>query len=121
VVAALSCAWKNTEALLAAEAQTTAPSWDEVRKAFDLAPDRIHMSAFFLAPIPKPVREAVEEHRRAFDRSPMEYLLEETIRGINGGALLDSIGGEAAIGLHPRRRTTLLQKGGAISHGSLAK
>jgi isopenicillin-N epimerase len=71
--AALSSAGKNTETLLAAEAQTTPLSWDEVRKAFNLAPDRIHMSAFFLASHPKPVREAIEEHRRAFDRSPLEY------------------------------------------------
>jgi isopenicillin-N epimerase len=71
--AALSYALKNTEALLAAEAKTTPLSWDDVRKAFDLAPDRIHMSAFFLASHPKPVRDAIEEHRRAFDLNPIEY------------------------------------------------
>jgi selenocysteine lyase/cysteine desulfurase len=31
------------------------------------------MSGFFLASHPKPVREAIEEHRRAFDANPIEY------------------------------------------------
>jgi selenocysteine lyase/cysteine desulfurase len=72
--AALSCALKNTQALLATEAKSPPLSWDEVRNTFNLAPNRIHMSAFYLSSHPKPVRDAIEEHRRAFDLDPVEYL-----------------------------------------------
>ena len=49
--------------------------WKYVRGQFDqLAPDRIHLSSFFLVSHPRPVREAIENHRRAIDNNPLEYL-----------------------------------------------
>ena len=49
--------------------------WKYVRGQFDqLAPDRIHLSSFFLVSHPRPVREAIENHRRAIDDNPLEYL-----------------------------------------------
>src|SRR5215218_4154894 len=50
-------------------------NWAAVREQFDgLASDRIHMSSFFLASHPKPVREAIEKHRRGIDGDPYTYI-----------------------------------------------
>ncbi|MBV8542989.1 MAG: aminotransferase class V-fold PLP-dependent enzyme [Pseudonocardiales bacterium] len=46
------------------------PDWEWVRAQFDLAPDYIHMSSFFLASHPHGVREEIERHRRTIDRNP---------------------------------------------------
>lgn len=48
--------------------------WGEVRALFDLSPDRVHLSAMLIAAHPRPVREAIERHRAAMDRDPVEYL-----------------------------------------------
>ncbi|HEY3429138.1 MAG TPA: aminotransferase class V-fold PLP-dependent enzyme [Cyclobacteriaceae bacterium] len=48
-------------------------SWTGVRNQFNLTPDRIHMSQMLLASHPKPVREAIEKHRKNFDENPFEY------------------------------------------------
>ncbi|HEY2357838.1 MAG TPA: aminotransferase class V-fold PLP-dependent enzyme [Phenylobacterium sp.] len=48
--------------------------WARVRAMFDLAPDRVDMSAMLIASHPKPVREAIDRHRRELDRTPIEYL-----------------------------------------------
>lgn len=48
--------------------------WPAVRDQFDLARDYIHLSSFFLASHPRPVREAIEEHRRAIDENPFLYV-----------------------------------------------
>ncbi|MDQ3687690.1 MAG: aminotransferase class V-fold PLP-dependent enzyme [Acidobacteriota bacterium] len=48
--------------------------WAAVRGQFDLARDYIHLSSFFLASHPRPVREAIEKHRRAIDANPFLYV-----------------------------------------------
>lgn len=48
--------------------------WGRVRQMFDLAPDRVDMSAMLIASHPRPVRDAIERHRRELDRTPIEYL-----------------------------------------------
>jgi selenocysteine lyase/cysteine desulfurase len=48
--------------------------WASVREQFDLARDYIHLSSFFLASHPRPVREAIEKHRRAIDDNPFLYV-----------------------------------------------
>jgi isopenicillin-N epimerase len=48
--------------------------WPVVRDQFDLSRDYIHLSSFFLASHPRPVREAIEKHRRAIDNNPFLYL-----------------------------------------------
>jgi len=82
-----------------------AGDWDAVRAQFALVDDFIHMSAMLISSHPKPVRDAIERHRRAMDANPLTYLfqnnrrLQETARaaagqylGINGSdiALTDS-------------------------------
>jgi selenocysteine lyase/cysteine desulfurase len=66
----------------AAGAATRAPleSWEAVRGQFALSRDVIHLSCFFLASHPTPVREAIERHRRALDDNPMGYWIDQSER-----------------------------------------
>ena len=50
--------------------------WDEVRASFALDPEWMHLSGLYLASHPRPVREAVERHRRALDANPVHHLQE---------------------------------------------
>ncbi len=65
-------------ASLAAEKTTMPPmnpaDWASVRAHFSLSPEQVHLSNFFLASNPLPVREAMARHREAFDRNPYTYL-----------------------------------------------
>jgi selenocysteine lyase/cysteine desulfurase len=49
-------------------------TWPELKAAFDVAPGLAHMSSFFLASHPRPVRDAIERHRRELDRNPFHYI-----------------------------------------------
>jgi isopenicillin-N epimerase len=51
-------------------------SWAGVRAQFELDSKRRHFSAFLLAPHPRPVREAIDRHRRGLDANPAEYIHE---------------------------------------------
>jgi len=48
--------------------------WDKVRNQFNLSRGVIDLSAMFIASHPKPVRDAIEQHRQALDDSPTVYL-----------------------------------------------
>ena len=50
--------------------------WEAIRRQFPLAPDLIHMSCFFLASHPTPVRDAIERHRHALDENPIGYWID---------------------------------------------
>jgi selenocysteine lyase/cysteine desulfurase len=54
-------------------------TWEGVRAGFDLAADRVQLASFLLAPHPRPVRDAIAEHRRALDADP-SYLQENEER-----------------------------------------
>ncbi|MFN3944212.1 MAG: aminotransferase class V-fold PLP-dependent enzyme [Allosphingosinicella sp.] len=56
------------------EVAASAGRWQDVRAAFALSPDTIHMSAMLISSHPRPVREAIERHRRGLDRDPVTYL-----------------------------------------------
>jgi selenocysteine lyase/cysteine desulfurase len=51
-------------------------NWDDLRAQFPLAPQLIHLAAFFLASHPTPVRDAIERHRAGLDVDPLGYWLE---------------------------------------------
>ncbi|HEU0245476.1 MAG TPA: aminotransferase class V-fold PLP-dependent enzyme [Gaiellaceae bacterium] len=57
-----------------AEAAPDLRSWAGVRAQFALGRDRIHLVSFLLAAHPRPVRAAIERHRRGLDRNAVEYL-----------------------------------------------
>lgn len=68
-----------------APAATPAPrtgpwTWEEVRAQFAVNPRLVHMTSFFLCSHPRPVRDAIERHRRAFDDNPVTYLEENVGR-----------------------------------------
>jgi isopenicillin-N epimerase len=62
--------------------------WDTVRAQFNLAPKKINMSCYWQASHPKPVRDAIEQHRRGLDECPSEYYednaprLEASVRSV---------------------------------------
>jgi len=55
--------------------------WVAVRDQFDFARDWINMACLLFASHPKPVREAIERHRRAFDANPILYVEERFLDG----------------------------------------
>ena len=44
--------------------------WAAIRAQFDLAPDWMHFSQFYIVSHPKPVRDAIERYRRQLDTHP---------------------------------------------------
>ena len=67
---------EHRAALTRASGQPTPPTldnWEAVREQFPLSRELVHMSAFFLASHPAPVRDAIERHRRGLDDNPIEY------------------------------------------------
>ena len=69
--------------LISASPSATEPAlsnWDDVRSQFNLSPNKINMSCYWHASHPKPVREAIEQHRRGLDECPSEYFEENAPR-----------------------------------------
>lgn len=48
-------------------------SWSDIRNQFPLEKGKIHMAQMLLASHPKPVKDAIENHRKNFDANPSEY------------------------------------------------
>ena len=70
---------------LQAQALTNQPSsmlddWEKVRNQFNLSKNFIHISSFFMTSHPKPVRDAIEAHRRQLDENPIGYILDNADR-----------------------------------------
>src|SRR3984893_4946670 len=57
----------------ASKAPADLSDWEKVRRQFSLDPAWVHMSMFFLASHPTPVKEAIEAHRRGLDENPYDY------------------------------------------------
>ena len=55
-------------------ANAASDEWAEIRDEFDLSREHIHLSSFFLASHPRPVREAIERYRKDIDRNPFEVV-----------------------------------------------
>jgi isopenicillin-N epimerase len=64
----------------AVPAAPTLSDWDAVRAQFNLAPNKINMACLWHASHPKPVRDAIDEHRRGLDACPSEYFEENAPR-----------------------------------------
>ena len=48
-------------------------TWRGVRDQFLLSRDRVHLAMMLLASHPRPVRDAIDRHRRGFDEDPVSY------------------------------------------------
>jgi len=81
----------------AAQDAAVAEDWEAVRGLFALSGDKVHMSAMLIASHPAPVRAAIEEHRRALDADPVEYLEANNAR--LGRAAREAAG--RYLGVHP--------------------
>jgi len=75
---------------VASKAPADLSDWEQVRRQFSLDPAWVHMSMFFLASRPAPVKEAIDSHRRGLDENPYGYTednigrLERTTRAAAG-------------------------------------
>jgi isopenicillin-N epimerase len=49
-------------------------SWAAIKRQFNIAPNIVQMSSFYLASHPTPVREAIERHRRGLDEDSHSYI-----------------------------------------------
>jgi isopenicillin-N epimerase len=93
---ALAARFPQPRALADLTAPSTLETWDAVRAQFTLTRDRIHMAGFLLASHPKPVREAIDTHRRGLDENPADYLHgnAERLEGAVLRAAADYLGGQ---------------------------
>jgi isopenicillin-N epimerase len=88
-----SAGWLNAAAQDIAADVVEGPDWPAVRAQFALADEFIHMSAMLISSHPKPVRKAIQEHRRGMDENPLTYVfqnnrrLQEEARAAAGGYL----------------------------------
>jgi selenocysteine lyase/cysteine desulfurase len=57
-----------------AAAKLVPSDWRSVRAQFAIPPSLHHFAGFVLAAHPRPVREAIDAHRRGLDRNPSGYL-----------------------------------------------
>jgi selenocysteine lyase/cysteine desulfurase len=69
-----------TPAAGAAAAAADLSTWAAVREQFPLDRDHVHMAMLLFASHPRPVRDAIEQHRRGFDANPFLYLHENMER-----------------------------------------
>ena len=54
--------------------QEPTDEWSTVRDQFDLSREYIHLTSFFLASHPRPVREAIERYRKELDHEPLHIV-----------------------------------------------
>jgi selenocysteine lyase/cysteine desulfurase len=87
----------GTLALGTARAEAPLSDWAAVRSQFLLDRSHIHLALMLLASHPKPVRDAIERHRRAFDENPAGYFEEKffTAEGEIRAAVAKYTGGNA--------------------------
>lgn len=95
--------------------------WLEIRNEFPLTREYLHFAQFFMVSHPRPVREAIERHRRALDRNPflaveqhMFGAAEDNLARKACAAAAEYVGGlEHEIALIPNTTTGL----GLVYHG----
>jgi len=71
-------------------------TWPGVRAEFALGRDYINMALMLFASHPRPVREAIERHRRGLDDNPVTYLHENIgkLETVSRQAAADYVGGK---------------------------
>src|SRR3954452_13395334 len=75
-----SSAWTDAAAQDIAPEAVDGSDWLAVRAQFALSDQFVHMSAMLISSHPKPVREAIEEHRRGMDANPLTYVFQNNRR-----------------------------------------
>jgi isopenicillin-N epimerase len=69
--------------------------WSAIRDQFDLGKEYIHLTSFFLASHPQPVREAIERYRKEIDRNPFQAV-EHGLFNTQGESMTDKVKKAAA-------------------------
>ena len=69
--------------------------WSSVRDQFELGREYIHLSSFFLASHPRPVRKAIERYRKEIDRNPFQ-VVEHGLFNPEGESMTDQVKKAAA-------------------------
>jgi Aminotransferase class-V len=77
-LAAAGC--RSDEEAREAGAAAGLDTWEGVRRSFDLDKENAQLASFLLAAHPRPVREAIEQHRRRLDADTAAYLQDEEER-----------------------------------------
>jgi selenocysteine lyase/cysteine desulfurase len=77
-LAAAGC--RSDEEASTAGAAKGLDTWAGVRESFELDRSRVQLSSFLLAPHPRPVREAIVDHRRRLDADTAVYLQDQEER-----------------------------------------
>jgi isopenicillin-N epimerase len=73
------------------EAPEDLSNWTGVQRLFDLSPEWVHASLFFLASHPKPVREAIARYRRELDENPHDTVEHHGFAAFPGNAMATSL------------------------------
>ena len=97
---------------------TSPPDWQAVRDLFPLSPKLIHLSGFFLASHPAPVREAIERHRAGLDADPIGYWFAHEKK--QEAAVLRAAGGYLGVDPMEIALTDSTTMGLGLLYGSLA-
>ena len=92
--------------------------WQAVRDQFPLSRDLIHLSGFFLASHPTPVREAIERHRAGLDADPIGYWFAHEKK--QEAAVLQAAGGYLGVDPKEIALTDSTTMGLGLLYGSLA-
>ena len=71
-LAAAGC--RSDEEAATAGAAKGLDTWEGVQESFELDRSRAQLSTFLLAPHPRPVRDAIAEHRQRLDADTAVYL-----------------------------------------------
>ena len=78
--AALTSSSANSTSVASAALPRRSTPWAAIKREFDIAPGIVQMSSFYLASHPRPVREAIERHRRGLDHDSHTYIEENVAR-----------------------------------------
>jgi selenocysteine lyase/cysteine desulfurase len=103
----------------AISAAPSAGRWAALREDFLLAKDRIHLGNLLIASNPRPVREAVDAHRKLLDENPVDVLEEELHSGARTNATLDSAARYMGVARDEIALTDSTTSGLAIVYGGL--
>jgi isopenicillin-N epimerase len=74
---------RGERAAVALAPEGAAPDWSAVRSQFLLSHEHIHLALMLMTSHPRPVREAIERHRRGLDENPTDYV-EQRLEGAEG-------------------------------------
>ena len=114
------CAAPGAAVPTAVSMAPAAGKWAALRSDFILSKDKVQLGNLLIASNPKPVRDAVERHRKSLDENPVEVLEHELSKGELLGATLDSAARYMGVQKTDIALTDSTTSGIAVVYGGLA-